>query len=64
MNRRGFTACFLGLWQWKGRRKGEVYLSELPGVIIFQHSVMCGRGIRQDRTLKNFTGSHNKNVLQ
>ena len=35
MNRRGFTACFLGLWQWKGRRKEEVDLSELPGVIIF-----------------------------
>ena len=55
---------FLGLWQWKGLRKWGVDLSELPGVIIFQHSVISGRGIRQDRRLKNFTGSHNINVLQ
>ena len=27
---------------------GGVDLRELPGVIIFQHSVICGRGIRQD----------------
>ena len=49
---KGFYCGFFMLVAVEGAKEegggGEVDLRELPGVIIFQHSVICGRGIRQD----------------